>query len=213
MVKTKKCSICNVEKPYTKEVFGIKSSNKSGLSASCRICERKRDKARKDKIKAFHKTKNIKRKRPINPRTNEPYKKGEKVGDLYVIGVRTDTWAEDHLPLALVTKEQFIRQYCGLMIASKKRHYKTGLKPWEVTITKEYLIEIFPKDMMCPIFNIKMSLIAHKPNSMNLDRIDCTKGYIEGNVAWISTKANRLKNNGTSKELYQIADWLKSKGV
>ena len=48
--------------------------------------------------------------------------------------------------------------------------------------------------MKCPIYQTEMSFIAHRDNSIQLDRIDCTRGYVSKNVAWISAKANRNKN-------------------
>ena len=34
------------------------------------------------------------------------------------------------------------------------------------------------------------------------------KGYIKGNVAWISGRANRIKYDASIEELRQIVDWM-----
>ena len=47
-------------------------------------------------------------------------------------------------------------------------------------------------------------------SSPSIDRIDNTKGYIEGNVAWISNKANSVKGDSSIKDILSLADWLKS---
>jgi hypothetical protein len=80
-------------------------------------------------------------------------------------------------------------------------------------LTKEYLLSIATDS--CPIFNIPfewgVSGKGHgnaKFNGPTLDRILPELGYIEGNVAFISYRANRIKDNGTMKEHYAIADWI-----
>lgn len=37
---------------------------------------------------------------------------------------------------------------------------------------------------------------------------DPARGYIKGNVAFLSRRANRLKNNTTISELKQLLDWM-----
>jgi transcriptional regulator with XRE-family HTH domain len=46
-------------------------------------------------------------------------------------------------------------------------------------------------------------------NSPTLDRIIPSKGYVPGNVAVISHRANRIKNDSTIEEMQKILDWLK----
>jgi hypothetical protein len=46
--------------------------------------------------------------------------------------------------------------------------------------------------------------------SPSLDRIDPKKGYVKGNVAVISYKANRIKQDATPEELEAVASWLRS---
>lgn len=66
---------------------------------------------------------------------------------------------------------------------------------------------------MCPVLGIAMA--SEKAGSMQsdgcptLDKIDPSLGYVKGNVAVISWRANKLKGNGTLDELSRIADWLK----
>lgn len=67
----------------------------------------------------------------------------------------------------------------------------------------------------CPILGIELDWFCEKTqeNSPSFDRIDNTKGYVKGNVAIISWRANRIKNNGTSQEHQQIADFLRKHGL
>ena len=40
-----------------------------------------------------------------------------------------------------------------------------------------------------------------------MDRIDTDKGYIVGNIQWISVKANTIKNNAHPYELMRLANY------
>ena len=80
-------------------------------------------------------------------------------------------------------------------------------------ITYEYLEKIATSN--CPVFGTKFEWGTSKlgkgytkENCPNLDRIMPQKGYIKGNVAFISQKANRIKDNGTMQDHYAIADWI-----
>ena len=47
-----------------------------------------------------------------------------------------------------------------------------------------------------------------RPDSPTLDRILPELGYIKGNIAFLSQRANRIKDNGTMQDHYDIADWI-----
>jgi hypothetical protein len=94
-------------------------------------------------------------------------------------------------------------------IAGKLRRVKTRSKKINVefNLTKEYLESIYPTDGMCPLLNIALNW--HSPpkhdSTPSLDRIDNSKGYIKGNVQWVSWRANRCKNDATPDELLMLA--------
>ena len=56
-----------------------------------------------------------------------------------------------------------------------------------------------------------MSWFGDSNSSPSIDRIVPELGYVEGNVAWISKKANTLKLNRSPQMLRKIADWIDSK--
>jgi len=94
--------------------------------------------------------------------------------------------------------------------AARGRANKKGV-PFDITL--EYLRAITPDT--CPIFHIVfewgpsgLGFGKFKPNSPQLDRIIPELGYVFGNVAFISHRANRIKDNGTMEEHYAIADWI-----
>jgi|SRR5271157_1601998 len=63
----------------------------------------------------------------------------------------------------------------------------------------------------CPVLGMKLEYeTKNHDSSPSLDRIDSSQGYIPGNIAVISLRANRLKNDATAIELRQIAAWIES---
>lgn len=101
--------------------------------------------------------------------------------------------------------------HIAIFIGSAKRRAKRDNVPF--SITKDYLLSIATDE--CPVFHTPfewgMSGLGRgyaKPNCPTLDRIEPHLGYVEGNVAFISYRANRLKDNGTMQEHYDIADWI-----
>jgi hypothetical protein len=94
--------------------------------------------------------------------------------------------------------------------AARGRANKKGV-PFDITL--EYLRKMTPDT--CPVFHTVfewgpsgLGFGKFKPNSPQLDRIIPELGYVQGNVAFISHRANRIKDNGTMEEHYAIADWI-----
>lgn len=90
----------------------------------------------------------------------------------------------------------------------KRRAKELGV---DCTITLEYLRSIWTDT--CPIFGYKLSVNNKEDgsfqwNSFSIDRIDNTKGYIEGNVQIISNRANILKRDASIQELKQLVNYL-----
>lgn len=77
--------------------------------------------------------------------------------------------------------------------------------------------DLLPSDIEvpshCPVLGIELrrGAGAHSDASPSLDRIDPTKGYVKGNVAVISYRANRVKNDGTAEEHEAIAEFMRSR--
>lgn len=91
------------------------------------------------------------------------------------------------------------------LVVIKARAKKKGQ---EFTITPDDC----PPVSHCPVFGIELDWAAtgQQPNSPSLDRFDNTKGYVPGNVHWISWRANNAKNSSTVDELEQVIKWMKS---
>lgn len=65
----------------------------------------------------------------------------------------------------------------------------------------------------CPVLGIELQYKGGKRNAPNLasiDRIDSSKGYVKGNVAIVSYRANTLKRDATLQELEKLVEYLRS---
>lgn len=84
-------------------------------------------------------------------------------------------------------------------------------------LTGEYLETIWTG--YCPVFDTELRKPfdrkskthpdprdKHQPS---LDRIIPAKGYVPGNVIWISTMANTIKQSATANEILAVGYWLK----
>ena len=80
-------------------------------------------------------------------------------------------------------------------------------------LTKEYVRSIIPEDKMCPILKVPFKYERGKgytphPHTMSLDRIVPSLGYVEGNVMWISQRANTIKGEATAKEVCLVGLYM-----
>lgn len=93
-----------------------------------------------------------------------------------------------------------------MLARARKRVAKSGLdltiKPHDIIIGK-----------LCPVLGTPMVQTftgSPTPSSPSLDRIDSSKGYVPGNVAVISYRANTLKSDGTLEEFEAIVAYLRA---
>ena len=84
---------------------------------------------------------------------------------------------------------------------------RSRVKNLEFNITLEYLESIYPDDRLCPLLNIPLdwNTTPKHPSTPSIDRIDNSKGYIKGNVQWVSWRANQLMRDATPDELLMLA--------
>ena len=109
-------------------------------------------------------------------------------------------WKKDNLKSYWVSKT---------LIKAKERAERKNI-PYD--LSHAYVMSIM--DTHCPIFGTEFVLLGSRTNKEledavpNIDRIDPAKGYVEGNIAVISARANRIKSAYKSADLYKVADWL-----
>jgi hypothetical protein len=77
----------------------------------------------------------------------------------------------------------------------------------QVDIDSKYLSELWDKQKgICPYTRIKLYVAKRKQKDndhrylASLDRIDSSKGYIKGNVQFVSTSINYMKNKMTDQQ-------------
>jgi len=75
-------------------------------------------------------------------------------------------------------------------------------------LTKEYLWELYEsQNGKCALSQvpIKFGRVYFKyETTASLDRIDSSKGYIEGNVQWVHKLVNLMKNSISQEDFIQI---------
>ena len=98
-------------------------------------------------------------------------------------------------------------------------HYINGakLRKIEFSITREYAEALFlAQHKKCALSGVDIDFSPSQGRKMrstttaSLDRIDSSKGYIEGNVQWVHKRVNKLKMNMPENELFQWCNLISS---
>lgn len=85
--------------------------------------------------------------------------------------------------------------------SARTRARKSGI-PFELTKN-----DVPPIPELCPVLGIVLTVWGSetRDESPSLDRIVPSRGYVPGNVRWISTRANILRRDATARELALVA--------
>jgi len=148
----------------------------------------------------------------LNPVTKQKWKTGEKCPKRgyfrnYIKYVKNDGYFR---MIFNETFEKYEKQRIRMILSVKPKMCRDNSLPYDLDLN--YVVGIFPKDYVCPMLKIKMSWgdKPHLPTSPSLDRIKPSKGYVKGNVIWISNRANIIKHDATFKEFEMFYEWFKS---
>lgn len=100
-------------------------------------------------------------------------------------------------------------------------HWRSGAKERgiEWSLTDSYLLALAANTSVCPVLGLPLvyerytgkGYSVKNPNRASLDRIDSSKGYVEGNVWILSWRANKLKQDATLDELEKLVLALRKK--
>ena len=88
-------------------------------------------------------------------------------------------------------------------------------KELDFNLDSEYLKSIFPKNKKCPALGIPFKVLdryakgKELQQKVSLDRIDSSKGYVKGNVQWVSLLANAIMTNATPDQVIQVGQYFK----
>jgi hypothetical protein len=93
-----------------------------------------------------------------------------------------------------------------LLLTARRRAAVKGV-PFTITAADIDL----PK--FCPVLGMELSTVGSGAgaDAPSLDRIRPALGYVPGNVAVISHRANTIKSFGTAEEHERIAAWMRTK--
>ena len=165
-----------------------------------------RDKKRKER--------KITKQRRVNPNTKKEWIYGEQDSrGMYFVGYRNYGDTEGYPVMKFMSSDGFLRAKVNHAIRNFIRRCKEKNIPYdEDCLNADYLISIMPKDMVCPALGVEMRFGISDGNfeyqSPSLDKIIPSKGYVRGNVVWISYKANMIKQDASAKEVMKVAKWL-----
>lgn len=121
--------------------------------------------------------------------------------------VRIASWGSVNKELKAATHKAWIEAnpINQLLSSAKTRAKKAGL-PFDLTIEDIQIPEVCPVLGIPLIRNLGGSYPT--PNSPSIDRIIPTLGYVRGNIAVISNRANTIKQDANVEELTAVRDWL-----
>ena len=102
------------------------------------------------------------------------------------------------------------RPWWRLNILAKGRAKKQNLP---FNITEQDIIEVWPKDNKCPILGTEFKSGKNNKDYLpTLDKIIPKKGYVKGNIAVISFRANQIKSDVTDIKVFKkMYDFYKKK--
>ena len=92
-----------------------------------------------------------------------------------------------------------------MLMHAKKRAKELSL-PFDIKL-EDIIIPEF-----CPVFpSVRLGRyngVENRANSPSLDRVIPNLGYVRGNIAVISYRANSIKQNATAEEILAVAYWV-----
>ena len=115
---------------------------------------------------------------------------------------KTKKDTRDRLGYHIEWRRKYPERY--LLSNARKRAEKKGI-PFDIDEN-----DIIIPDR-CPVFGVELCYGSrnYHGSAPSLERIDPTKGYVKGNIAVISHRANNLKGDATIEELQAIISWLR----
>lgn len=96
----------------------------------------------------------------------------------------------------------------SMFYRAKSRAKRDGV---EFLLTIDDVAAAWPQDNRCPIFGTEFAKQAGSgggAQSPTLDRIVPSLGYVPGNIAVISNRANGIKSDATPEEVLAVGRWM-----
>ena len=204
--KTKECFVCHLIKKLNE--FYNSKNNKDGKYHECKKCTHKKQKVRNKnlerKCKICHAIKTIEEfgRHANSSRRFVCYECYDKITPIQQKQRDFET-KERHKQSDFLSKKRHYNRK-SIMCRAAKENAKKKKVPFAI-IKEDIIIPEY-----CPILNIRLKKGEGKrcDNSPSLDRIIPEKGYVKGNVAIISWRANSIKNCGSALEHMKISKYI-----
>jgi hypothetical protein len=171
-----------------------------------------------DKNGYFYETwiikKPISKPKRLNPNTQREWVYGDiDERGMYFIEYKKYPDKEGHPYMSFANENSYIKKTITQRKNTIVRKCNKQNIPYDKKcLSTDYLVSIFPKDWLCPVFGVKMLWGKNNDfDSPSLDRFIPCKGYIKNNVSWISERANRVKTDATLQEVLNVAKWMEQK--
>ena len=203
---TKVCTKCGLEKPLS-EYYNQKGQ-KHGKQPRCKACQKeyRQQYYQSNRETILIRTAEYQKNHPeVGRRSNKKYQETHKDEINRRARLRD---AENPEQRALIRrKAKDANPIHGLFVQTRSRAKQSNI-PFTIEESDLALPEV------CPVLGIPLVWTekSRSGNTPSVDRIFPDLGYIKDNVAVISWRANRLKNDGTADELQKIANWMRSFG-
>jgi hypothetical protein len=154
-------------------------------------------------------------KKSVNPETGKEWIIGEQATNgKYFFGYKNRVLLKSGKVQEIwCDKETFKSHMITRIITKTKRRCEKKNIPFN--IDRDYMLSIFPKDSLCPATNRKMNFggVSARYLSPSIDRTIPAKGYIKGNVRWVSYMANAIMNEFNADDILKVGHWLKEQQI
>lgn len=192
------CTCCKQEKPLSE--FTKDKRSKDGYFRECRECKNRKMRERYEKIKndpEYQRKKKLASMKYKEEHREEIRIKAMEYNNRPEVIERRANWYQNKE--ANKTLDERLKE----TLARVKSRAKLKAVPFDLTL--DDLKKAYTP--ICPILNIELNWYDPKneggraEDTPALDRIDPKKGYVKGNIAFISTLANMMKSSATRKQI------------
>ena len=101
--------------------------------------------------------------------------------------------------------QQFIKAKLKKRIYKLKQRAKDKNLPFNLTY--DYLLDIFPKDFKCPALGTRFNWFGDLADQPTVDRVIPEKGYVIGNVVWVSYMANLIMTYAHPSQVIKVGQF------
>ena len=200
-----KCNSCLNNKP---EICFYFYKSKNRFSIWCKECFSAKRKDRYQQNSAAEKI-NAATNRKLNKEYYKEYNKNYAIKNREAIrNNQRKRYRENPAKTTVYKKEYYIKNREYLLFLKAKTRARKHSRDFNIELSDIILTS------SCPVLLIPYDLTGkNRWLSPSLDRIDNSKGYVKGNVAVMSYRANSLKKDGTIEEFKKILSFLKSPDI